>query len=136
MPKGVVAGMEDLSKILSSLSGDDINMLKGMADSILGGGAENSQPESRPATAAEPAPSQGGTSPFGNGFNLGTDELSMIMKVKSAYEKMNQNGSSNENSQLILALKPHLSEARQRRADEAMQLMRMFDMLPLLKELF
>lgn len=128
--------MEDLSKILSSLSGDDINMLKGMADSILGGGTENSQPESRPAPAAEPAPNQGGTSPLGGGFNLGTDELSMIMKVKSAYEKMNQNGSSNENSQLILALKPHLSEARQRRADEAMQLMRMFDMLPLLKELF
>lgn len=128
--------MEDISQLLSSLSSDDINMLKGMADSILGGGsADNSQQQATTQPAMPQPVTPANQSPLA-GLNLGGNELAMIMKVKSAYDKMSQNSTSNDKVQLIQALKPHLSDKRQRRADEALQLMRMMDMLPLLKELF
>lgn len=124
--------MEDISKILASLSSDDIDMLKGVADSILGGGGEEKDIKAKKAEQQQPS------SPLGDlgGFNIGPNELSMIMKVKSAFEKLNQNGAGNDSTQLILALKPHLSEKRQARADQALQLMKMMDMMPLLREIF
>lgn len=118
-----------------------MNMLKGLADSLLGGAGENTPPQPQPAaqnSAPSPPPQASqpsAASPLG-GLNLGSNELAMIMKVKAAYDKMNQNDAGNNSTQLILALKPHLSEKRQQKADQAMQLMRMMDMLPLLKELF
>ncbi len=129
--------MDDISKILSSLSSEDINMLKGMADSILGGGnhEEAPAPTSSPTPAPPPKSGTEAVSPLG-GLNLGANDLAMIMKVKHAYDRISQSSTNNQNTQLIQALKPHLSEKRQRRADEALQLMHMMDLLPLLKELF
>jgi len=46
------------------------------------------------------------------------------------------NRSSNKNVDLIRALKPHLSPKSQNKADQAMQILRLFEVLPMLEELF
>lgn len=145
--------MDDIAGLISSLSSDDIDMLKGIADSILGGGESESEESPKLAPKEEQSKPSfdlsmlsnlgnlGGLAGLGGsgdsgGLNIGPTEIGMIMKIKSAFEKLNNNNTTNNNTQLIEALKPHLSTARRSRADEALQMMRMMDMLPLLKDLF
>lgn len=116
----MAATMEDLNSIISSLSDDDINMLKGVASSILSDSAPEPEPKSTGLTSA-----LGG---------LDGGDLQMILKVKTIIEKMNKGQS--KNADLLLALKPHLKPETQEKADKAMQILRLMEMLPLLKELF
>lgn len=106
--------MDNINDIISSLSDDDIEMLKSVAGSILG--------------ESEPAPKQTALS------NLDGGDLQMIMKAKRVIEKMNRSGS--KNADLINALKPHLSERSRNRADEAIRIMQLFEALPYIKDLF
>ncbi len=118
--------MDNLNDIIASLSSDDINMLKGVASSILGEGSSNSNSNS----PAEENNSQNALSSLG--FN--GDDFSMIMKAKSMFDRMNK--TSNKNTDLILALKPHLSPENRNKADTAIRILKMFEILPLLKDLF
>ncbi len=118
--------MDNLNDIIASLSSDDINMLKGVASSILGEDSSNSN--SNPP--AEENNSQNALSSLG--FN--GDDFSMIMKAKSMFDRMNK--TSNKNTDLILALKPHLSPENRNKADTAIRILKMFEILPLLKDLF
>lgn len=116
-------GMEGLSDLLSSLSPDDMANLKNMASSLLGGqGAEGGQ------QAKEEAPKE-----ESGGLNFSGDDMAMLMRVRGIMQKMNQKDSR---SDLILALKPHLSEKRQKRADEAIRMMHLMELLPALKDMF
>lgn len=115
--------MEGLGDIISSLNSDDIEMLKGVASSILGG----ETPEKK-----EEAPASAGLSPMNTG--LDSIDFDMIMKAKTIFERMNK--TSNKNVDLIMALKPHLSKDTQNKADAALRMLRLFEVLPLLKELF
>lgn len=58
-------------------------------------------------------------------------DIGMIMKLQQAFSSMN---TSDKNSQLLLALKPHFSEKRSKKVDQAITMMRLFSMLPMLKE--
>ena len=58
----------------------------------------------------------------------------MIMKAKSIFDRMNK--TSSKNADLINALKPHLSEQSRQKADQAIRILKLFDMLPYLKDLF
>lgn len=98
-------------------------MLKGVASSILG---EN------PADNSAPKESQS-ASPFSN-LGINQDELNMMLKAKSIFEKMNSG--SSKNADLIMALKPHLSESSREKADQAIRILRLFEALPYIKELF
>lgn len=119
--------MDNLNDIISSLSSDDINMLKGVASSILGEDAQepqdnvpkNSSPSGQNALAS---------------LGLGGDDFNMMMKAKTIFDRMNK--TSNKNTDLILALKPHLSPESRNKADTAIKILKMFEILPLLKELF
>ncbi len=92
--------MDNLNDIIASLSSDDINMLKGVASSILGARILQIQ------TAILPLKKIILRTPLSSlGFN--GDDFSMIMKAKSMFDRMNK--TSNKNTDLILALKPHLS---------------------------
>lgn len=113
--------MDNLNDIINSLSADDINMLKGVAASILGEQNNNDSPKQNQNNDVQ-----------GLGFD-GVD-FDMIMKAKSIFEKMNN--TQNKNVDLILALKPHLSPESQSKADQAMRILKLFDVLPLLRELF
>ncbi len=128
--------MDNIGDIISSLSADDINMLKGVASSILGEEAQKgSQKNNQSDKAANAMPNasdvQNALSLAGGFDNIDFD---MIMKAKTIFEKMNNTKS--KNADLILALKPHLDEKTQNKADQALRILKLFEVLPLLRELF
>lgn len=110
--------MDNINEIIANLTDDDIENLKAAAQSIFGTGAPS--PEPPPVTDAMPDLS----SLLGNAQMMG--KLTRIMGA------MNKQDSRAE---LIKALKPLLSEKRRKKADEAMQLLRLFDILPMITEL-
>lgn len=143
--------MDNINDIIASLTPGDIDMLKGVAASILGGNADNGQG----STSAAPAPPAAApvqqqvrevsntvqqAQNMGNllagleGLNFGKADFEMMMKAKTIFDKMNN--TRNKNVDLIMALKPHLSPQSQNKADQAMKILRLFEVLPLLKELF
>ena len=123
--------MDNINYIISSLSDDDIQMLKGVASSILGDSNQNSSSEKQIQPKTN---SLNNSANLLSGFNLSTSELNMMLKAKSIIDKMNNTSSKNED--LIIALKPHLSEQSQEKADKALRVLKLFEILPYLKELF
>lgn len=127
----------NINDILSSLSNDDIEMLKGVAGSILNQSDTHSSaqqqkpPQSTPQSAPQDRQS---LPPQINGLNFNSDDFAMIMKAKSIFDRMNK--TSSKNADLINALKPHLSEQSRQKADQAIRILKLFDMLPYLKDLF
>ena len=125
--------MDNINDIISSLSQDDINMLKGVAQSILGGEGEDNVAQSE-----KPQPKSGGSVPAAQSLQaqlgINASDFNMMMKAKKIFDKMNS--SSDKNTDLIMALKPHLSPQNQNKADTALKILRLFDALPYLKELF
>ena len=123
----------NINDILSSLSNDDIEMLKGVAGSILNQSSAQQQkpPQSTPQSAPQDRQS---LPPQINGLNFNSDDFAMIMKAKSIFDRMNK--TSSKNADLINALKPHLSEQSRQKADQAIRILKLFDMLPYLKDLF
>jgi hypothetical protein len=118
--------MDNLNDIINSLSADDINMLKGVASSILG--------EDKTAPKEEKSVSSQNNSNLPQTLGLDSVDFDMIMKAKNIFEKMNN--TKNKNVDLIMALKPHLSPETQNKADQAMRILKLFEILPLLRELF
>ena len=55
----------------------------------------------------------------------------MIMKLQ---EMMGRFNSHDKNNDLIMALKPHLKPERQAKAENAIKIMRLITLLPLLKD--
>lgn len=119
--------MDNINDIISSLSAEDIDMLKGVASSILGEGADNDIP------SASAPPSNNALSPLSS-LNLNGDDFNMIMKAKTVFDRMNN--ASSKNTDLINALKPHLSEESRQKADQAIRILKLFEVLPYLKDLF
>ena len=118
--------MDNINDIISSLSNDDIEMLKGVASSILGG------EEAAPAHSVLPAKSNAPNQLSSLGIN--GEDFQMMMKAKQIFDRMNS--ASSKNADLINALKPHLSKESQRKADTAIRIMKLFEVLPYLKDLF
>lgn len=114
--------MDDLSSKLTDILNDPDSMerVRQMAESILGGSDEPS-PTPAPTALADIADLGGA---------LGSDDLKTIMSVIS---KMKSSGNDTR-VQLIYALKPHLSDERKARADTAIKLLKLIDVLPLIKE--
>lgn len=128
----------NINDIISNLTPDDINMLKGVASSILGEGApENTQSTTQNSSAQNLNNNQNNNQNALQSLNsLGLDSLdfNMIMKAKSIFDKMNN--TPNKNVDLIMALKPHLRPETQNKADQALKIIKLFEVLPLLRELF
>ncbi|MEE0129583.1 MAG: hypothetical protein U0I02_07645 [Eubacterium sp.] len=125
--------MENINDIISGLSQDDIEMLKGVAQSILGGDGEDNIAQSE-----KPQQKSGGSVPASQSLQaqlgINAADLNMMMKAKKIFDKMNS--ASDKNTDLIMALKPHLSPENRNKADTAIKILRLFDALPYLKELF
>lgn len=97
-------------------------MLKGVASSLIGEGDKTPPQKEEPKTNA--------ISPLG----LNADDFNMMMKAKTVFDRMNS--ASNKNTDLILALKPHLSPEHRDKADMAIKILKLFEILPLLRDLF
>ena len=100
--------MDNIGDILSSLSDDDMKALGDAARSLLGS-AEQEQ--------------EGG----GQGFSLDPTAMAKIAQIMGALNRRDSR------CDLIAALR--LSEPRRRRADDAMQLIKLIDLLPMIEEL-
>lgn len=104
-----------------------------MAQSILGGDGEDNIAQSE-----KPQQKSGGSVPASQSLQaqlgINAADLNMMMKAKKIFDKMNS--ASDKNTDLIMALKPHLSPENRNKADTAIKILRLFDALPYLKELF
>ncbi len=107
--------MDEISDKLTALLSDPEGMerIRQMAQSLLG---EN-QAEQEPEAVRE--------NPMAGGEDIGKI-MSLLARFKSRDE--------DSRVQLISALRPHLSAERQARADSAVKLLKLLDMLPLIKE--
>ena len=107
--------MDNISDILSSLSEEDINNLKQTAASIFS--KENTTP---------PSENTGSEKLIPGGF-----DAELIGKIGSL---MNSMKNDDKRCTLIEALRPYLSKERQRRCDEALKILRLISVLPLIRE--
>jgi hypothetical protein len=112
-------GEFDLNSILSSLSPEDINNLTQTAMSILGG-QDKKQEEKKETPNISDSLS-----------GLGMPDLSQLSALAPVLQAFN---SKDERIEFINALKPLLSADKRKKADEAMKLVRLMSVLPLLKE--
>ena len=111
--------MDDISEKLAELLNDpeSLNRVREMAENILG---NNDKKETPP----ESSDSSGG---WFDG--LDSAQLGKIMSIMS---RLKSNHDDNR-AKLLLALKPHLSEPRREKVDTAIKLLKLIDLLPLLK---
>ena len=98
----------DIASILSALSG---------AANGNGGGASMGQ---------NPAGNNSNNSSSSGGFNLG-----MLAKIQEILSSFN---SDDKNTQLLRALKPHISESRAGRIDDAVRIMQLIRAWPAVKD--
>ena len=108
--------MDDLSEKLAGLLNDPDTMerVRQMAENLLG---EPEQP--KPTNSIEEI-----------GSMLGSGELQTIMQIVSRLKS----GGNDPRTQLLTALKPHLSEPRQEKVDTAIKILKMLELLPLMRE--
>ena len=118
--------MDNINDIIASLSDNDIEMLKGVASSILGNTADDEQGQKQVQSQSH------SSNVLANGLNLSQGDLDMMLKA--IFDKMNN--TSSKNADLINALKPHLSVESQQKADKAIRILKLFDILPYIKDLF
>ena len=116
----------DIGSILSSLSSEDINNLKNVANSILGG--ENSQEQER---KEHPKNKDNADFKMPDLSSLGLPDMSQFSNLLPLLSALN---SRDEREDFICALKPLLSDERRKKADEAMKFVKLLSIIPLLKE--
>ena len=116
----------DIGSILSSLSSDDINNLKNMANSILGG-EDTKEPEKNDSQKN----SDNGNFKMPDLSSLGLPDMSQFSSLLPLLSAFN---SHDEREDFICALKPLLSDERRKKADEAMKFVKLLSVIPLLKE--
>ncbi len=120
--------MEDLSTKLTQLLNDPEGMkqLQSMAQGLMGeGGLDLSalMPQQQQEKPVMPDISglMGGISP---------DQMGMMMKLMSAFNSTKED----DRTRLLMALRPHLTDKRQQRVDQAVKLLKLASVLPLISE--
>lgn len=105
--------MDDISQKLATILNDpdSMNKVRQMAENILGG--ENSSPT--------PNVENGGLS------------VGDMQTVMSLIGRLN-NTKDDDRTRLLMALKPHLSEPKREKVDTAVKILKMLELLPLIKE--
>ena len=107
----------DINEILSSLTPDDIEGLKATAEAVFG---KESEPK---GNKAQPS----GADMFSS---IDPKMIGKLTKIMGA-----MNNESGRRCKLIEALKPNLSPERQKRADQAIQILKLLEILPLINKL-
>ncbi|MBR3844842.1 MAG: hypothetical protein IKM39_04975 [Clostridia bacterium] len=109
--------MDDLSSMLSGIlnSPEGMEQLKNMAGALFG--EQKSTQESTPF--------------IGEGLpNVSPGEIAGIMKMMSLLKS----DQTDQRAKLLLSIRPHLSEHRQKRVDDAVKILRLIQILPAVKE--
>ena len=110
--------MDDLQSKLAGILNDPESMerVRKMAENLFSGEKNGSSVQNNP-------PANSGNMPSG-------EELQMIMSVVS---KLNS-AKDSERTNLITALKPYLSDTRREKAENAIKILKLLEILPLLKD--
>ena len=120
--------MENLNDIIASLTPDDIQSLKETAQAIFGNDSDF-----RTETNNNSSRNDKNTSSafgFDSSSMFNPDMFANISRIMSL---MNSDGG--KRCRLIEALKPNLSYERQKKADEAMQILKLLELMPMIAEL-
>jgi len=127
--------MEDLASKLSSLleSPEGLERVKSLAGMLTQSGASSAPEEEKPR-AESGAGGLGGvlSALTGSDGAPSAGDMQMMMKMLGLLRRFNT--SDDKNTRLLLALRPHLSEERQRRVDTALQIIKLLSVMPLLTE--
>lgn len=115
--------MDNINDIIASLSPEDIQALKDTAASIFS--SDNKSDEKKHNCQSEASASN-----FDFSSLFGSDMFSKIPAIMSVL-----NSDTGKRCRLIEALKPNLSISRQKKADEAMQIIKIMELLPLIANL-
>ncbi len=109
----------DIGSILNSLSPEDMENIRNVASQFLNSNSGNDTPQQK---SIPQKPDLSG---------LGMPDLSQLSALVPVLQAFNQ---PDDRLQFINALKPLLSEGKRQKADEAMKLVRLVSVLPLLRE--
>ncbi len=116
--------MDSIRELLDSVSPEDLERLKSVAQNLIqdSGGQSGKKEESY----------QKGSENAGAGLSsmFGDDMAKTLAAVAGRMHE------EDDRTRFLQALRPLLSEERQKKADEAMRFLRLMDMLPLLKGMF
>ncbi len=106
--------MDDLNQKLAQILNDpeSMNRVKEMAESIL---SQNDKPQEEESSV------------------FGIPDGQELMNIMSIVSKLNQKN-DDARTNLLAALKPHLSEPKREKVDTAIKILRLLDLLPALKE--
>ena len=115
--------MDDLTSKITELIGDPEGMkrISDIASSLM-----SSQKEEQ--TKKEPEKTEGS---FLSDMQLDPVQMGNMMKMMSVLKNQNQ---EDDNTRLLIALKPHLSEERRKKVDKAISMLKIVKLLPILKE--
>ena len=116
--------IDNINDIIASLTPDDIQALKETAQSIFGNENDNSSKSAQEEKKKHSA--------FGFDFSSLPDP-EMFSKLSRIMSMMNSD--SGRRCRLIEALKPNLSYEKQKKADEAMQILKLLELMPMISEL-
>lgn len=106
--------MDDLNLKLAQILNDpeSMNRVKEMAESLL---SEQPKDEAKDESV------------------FGIPDSAELMNIMSIVSKLNQKN-DDARTNLLAALKPHLSEPKREKVDTAIKILRLLDLLPVLKE--
>lgn len=112
--------MDDISKTLADLLNDpdSLNRMREMAENLLG------------AQDNPPPPPEGNIGSIFGDMDIDPAQIGKIISVMSRLKSNHED----DRSRLLLALKPHLSPPRREKVDTAVKLLKLIDLLPLLKD--
>ncbi len=116
--------MDDMSQKLMSLMNDPeiMSKIQGLSGLLS---QDSKQEQIKPPEPKPPEPH-----PKSNEQMLPLDMMGTMMKIMPIINSMKE---EDETTRLLKALRPFLSEARRKKLDEGIRLMRIMRMLPLLK---
>lgn len=113
----------DLSALLGSLSGEDFESLKQIASSLLGASGDKADEKSGAASSDPLA-----------GVDLSNLSLPDMSKFASLAPILSELTKKDEKADFLMSLKPFLSDERKPKADEAARLLRLINLIPILRE--
>lgn len=119
--------MDDLSSKLNEIfsSPDGMEKIKNLVSMLQGSGGGGEQGTGQASGTAPPPPPQ--QNPM-EGLNF---DPAMLMTMQKAFSTMQK---GDPRIDLLLALKENLSDPRRQKVDEAIQMMRLMNLMPLLRE--
>ncbi len=122
--------MDDIASKITELLNDPEGMQKisSMANTLMQSNNDNTNNISDIISAVTTKQNEDNSA---DNFSIDPMQMGNIMKMMSLIKQQN---TDDDNTRLLLALKPHLSDERKKKVDKALSLLKIAKLLPVLKE--